>query len=157
MRVVVLSVGKAKGHLAAAIDDYERRAARYWRLETVVVDAGGPSAKSDPEAVRDAEAGRILSRLPESGEVIALTREGKAGDSPWLSRYLDQLAVRSVPSATFVIGGAFGLGSAVLERATRRLSLSSFTLPHDLARLVLTEQLYRAGTISRNEPYHKGS
>ncbi len=157
MKVVVLGVGRPKGPTGPAIDEYERRASRYWKFESMTVDAGAQRGKGTPDLVRDAEARRILARLPASGEVVALTRDGKPGDSVWLSKYLQEQAIRSVPSVTFVIGGAFGLGPDVLARATRRLSLSAMTLPHDLARLVLTEQIYRAGTISRNEPYHKGT
>ena len=72
-----------------------------------------------------------------------------------LAGYLEGHAVHSSPGVAFVIGGAFGLGVPVMERARRKLSLSSFTLPHEMARLVLAEQLYRAGTLVRGEPYHK--
>ena len=87
---------------------------------------------------------------------MALTREGKALGSRDLARYLEERALHSVDAVTFVIGGAFGLGGGVLKRSDLLLSLSAMTLPHDMARLLLVEQLYRAGTISRNEPYHKG-
>ena len=157
MKVTVIGVGRAKGPLADAISIYEDRAARYWKFESIAVDAGAPGGRRDPETVRGAEGSRILARLPTTGEVLVLTREGKPGDSVWLARFLEEQAIRSTPAVTFVIGGAFGLGGTVLTRASRRLSLSGMTLPHDLARLVLTEQLYRAGTILRNEPYHKGT
>jgi 23S rRNA (pseudouridine1915-N3)-methyltransferase len=73
-----------------------------------------------------------------------------------LARYLEGLAVRSSPGVAFLIGGAHGLDASVLERARRELSLSTLTLPHEMARLFMVEQLYRAGTIIRGEPYHKG-
>jgi 23S rRNA (pseudouridine1915-N3)-methyltransferase len=85
-----------------------------------------------------------------------MTREGESMASEELARYLERHAVRSSPGVAFVIGGAHGLAEAVLERGRRRLSLSKMTLPHEMARLVLAEQLYRAGTILRGEPYHKG-
>ncbi len=90
-------------------------------------------------------------------ETVALTRTGKLMTSTQLSAYLRTLALRASPGAAFVIGGAYGLSKDLVRRAGRKLSLSAFTLPHDLARLVLVEQLYRAGTIARDEPYHKGS
>ncbi len=164
MKVSILAVGKPKGPLAGAIAEYEARAGRYWKLDVAAVAAGaGRSAAG--ETIREAEGDRLLVRLPNAGHVVALTREGgpMSSDelgpmsSDELARYLEEQAIRSTPSVTFVIGGAFGLSSPVLDRAHRRLSLSPMTLPHDLARLVLAEQLYRAGTILRNEPYHKGT
>jgi 23S rRNA (pseudouridine1915-N3)-methyltransferase len=97
----------------------------------------------------------MLARIPEGLEVVALTRIGKRMGSRELAGYLERHAVRSSAGVAFVIGGAFGLGEPVLEKARRRLSLSTFTLPHEMARLLLAEQLYRAGTIVRGEPYHK--
>jgi 23S rRNA (pseudouridine1915-N3)-methyltransferase len=156
VKVTILAVGKPKGPLAGPIAEYEARAGRYWKLDTAAVAAGaGRSAAGHP--VRDAEGERLLGRLPGAGQVVALTREGQSMSSDELARYLEERAVRSTPAVTFVLGGAFGLSSSVLDRAHRRLSLSPMTLPHDLARLVLAEQLYRAGTILRNEPYHKGT
>ena len=157
MNVTLLAVGRAKGPLADAIAEYEGRAARYWRLEVVTVDAGSRGGRPGAAAVREAEAERLLGRLKPGGQVLALTRGGRSMDSTALSGFLQEQALRSTPSVTFVIGGAFGLAEGVLARADRRLSLSPMTLPHDLARLVLAEQLYRAGTIARGEPYHKGT
>jgi 23S rRNA (pseudouridine1915-N3)-methyltransferase len=105
----------------------------------------------------DAEAERILAQIPPGATVVALTREGRPWSSVRLSRFLQECALSSVREVDFVVGGAFGLSAAVLERADRRLTLSSMTMPHELARLVLAEQLYRAGTIQRGEPYHKGA
>ncbi|RMH11437.1 MAG: 23S rRNA (pseudouridine(1915)-N(3))-methyltransferase RlmH, partial [Gemmatimonadetes bacterium] len=109
-----------------------------------------------PDAVRAAEAERLLRRLPADADLVALTREGRAWDSRGLATYLEEGALHARDRA-FVIGGAFGLGEAVLARASWRWSLSALTFPHEVARLVLVEQLYRAGTILRGEPYHKGS
>lgn len=156
MRVLVVVVGKARGDLAAAIEEYERRATRYWKLEIVEVGAGSGRGDAKPTAVKDAEAERILAKIPAELDVVAMTREGGEMSSRQLARYLQGHAVRSSPGVAFVIGGAFGLASPVLERARRSLSLSAMTLPHEMARLVLAEQLYRAGTILRGEPYHKG-
>ena len=88
--------------------------------------------------------------------MVALTRTGRGMSSADLASYLDDQALHSTPEVCFVIGGAFGLGPGILNRAQKRWSLSKATLPHELARLVLAEQLYRAGTILKNEPYHKG-
>lgn len=156
MKVLVVAVGRVRGVLADAVREYEVRAGRYWKLEVLEVSAGGPGHASDAVGVRDAEAKRLVAKLPAELEVVALTREGEGMDSRALSRYLERHAVRASAGVAFVIGGAFGLGDAVLARARRRLSLSRMTLPHEMARLVLAEQLYRAGTILRGEPYHKG-
>ena len=154
MKVLVVAVGKARRPVAEAIAAYEKRARRYWKLEVVEVAAGAPGGA--PEAVLRAEAGRIVRRVPPGFEVVALTRAGAAMGSVELARYLESHGVRSTPGVAFVIGGAFGLGREVLARAARALSLSALTLPHEMARLVLAEQLYRAGTVVRGEPYHKG-
>jgi 23S rRNA (pseudouridine1915-N3)-methyltransferase len=154
-QVKVLVVGRAKDPLRAAILDYEARAARYWKLEVVEVDAGTKGSKVRPEDVKQAEEERLLARLPEGAEVVALTRAGKALDSRALATLLDQRG--GGRGVAFVIGGAFGLGPGLLARAARQMSLSELTLPHELARLVLAEQLYRAGTILKGEPYHKGA
>lgn len=156
MKVTVVAVGRARAPFGRAVAEYEARAARYWRLEIVVVDAGVRSGRGGPEDARRAEDARILARLPAGGETVALTRSGDALDSTGLARYLGELALHSAPGVTFVIGGAHGLGPEALARARKRLSLSALTFPHELARLVLAEQLYRAGTILRGEPYHKG-
>jgi 23S rRNA (pseudouridine1915-N3)-methyltransferase len=157
VRVTTLCVGGVKGQLGGAIHDYEERACRYWRFRAVEVEPGlGRRARGTPPEVLKAEGARLVAQLPDRGEVVALTRGGTAMDSRELAGFLQGQALRSVPDVIFVIGGAFGLGEEVLTRSTTTLSLSALTLPHELARLLLAEQLYRAGTISRNEPYHKG-
>jgi 23S rRNA (pseudouridine1915-N3)-methyltransferase len=155
VKIVVVVVGRVRGPLAAAIAEYEDRASRYWKLDVLEVDEGVKGGGSEPARVRAAEAERILARVPAELDVIALTREGKGMTSRTLSRDLQERALHASPGVAFVIGGAFGLDASVLERARTRLSLSPMTLPHEMARLVLAEQLYRAGTIARGEPYHK--
>jgi 23S rRNA (pseudouridine1915-N3)-methyltransferase len=155
LRVVFLAVGRPGTLLRDAIAEYERRAARYFSFETVEVRAEKAVKNASEEWVREQEGERLLERLLPGTETIALTRQGTAWDSAQLARHLQQWSLESRPSVTFLIGGALGLGRNVLRQATRQLSLSSCTLPHDLARLLLTEQLYRAGTIMRGEPYHK--
>jgi 23S rRNA (pseudouridine1915-N3)-methyltransferase len=156
LRILVVVVGKTRGPLAGAVEHYEGRARRYWRLEVIEVGSGAPGGDARPEAVREAEAQRLLARIPDALEVVALTRRGREMGSRELAGYLEEHAIRSSEGVAFAIGGAFGLGNALLARAGRTLSLSSMTLPHEMARLFLAEQLYRAGTIIRGEPYHKG-
>ena len=156
MRVLVVAVGRVKGSLVDAVQEYEVRARRYWKLTVTEVAAGAPGGDAAAGRVRQAEAERILAKLPEDLEVVALTREGVGLGSREFADYLEGLGVRASPGVAFVIGGAFGLDESVLRKARTRLSLSDLTLPHEMARLVLAEQLYRAGTIIRGEPYHKG-
>jgi 23S rRNA (pseudouridine1915-N3)-methyltransferase len=156
MRVVVVAVGKVRGELSAAVREYETRAARYWKLQVLEVGAGGRGRDASPEAVTQLEAERILAKVPVELELVALTREGNGMASAALAAFLEERGLRSSPGVAFAIGGAFGLGEAVLGRAAHKLSLSDMTLPHEMARLLLAEQLYRAGTIARGEPYHKG-
>jgi 23S rRNA (pseudouridine1915-N3)-methyltransferase len=155
MRIAVVVVGKVRGDLAPAIEEYEQRAGRYWKLDVVEVTAGAGSGKAPAARVQEAEAERILARIPGELEVVALTRAGDTMGSRELAGYLEKHAVRSSAGVAFVIGGAYGLGAAVVRKARKKLSLSTFTLPHEMARLVLAEQLYRAGTLVRGEPYHK--
>ncbi len=148
-------MGRPGRVLADAIGEYERRVGRYWTFEAVEVrEERAGKGKSD-EQVRAAESRRLLDRIPPGFEVIALTRDGERWSSTHFARHLERLAVSAHPGAAFLIGGALGLADEALQRADRRLSLSPLTLPHELARLVLAEQLYRAGTIVRGEPYHK--
>jgi len=156
MRVQVIAVGRSGRLLAEAIAEYEARAARYWKLEVVEVreERGHRGGASRTRAL---EGERILQRLGPGLELWALTRGGEVWDSGRLADQLNQAALEGRPGVALAIGGAFGLSETVLADARRRLSLSAFTLTHELARLVLAEQLYRAGTIIRGEPYHKGA
>ena len=156
MKISVLVVGRARGPLGPAVAEFEARAARYWKLEFVEVDSGGGRGwGKDPASVRSAEGARLERRIPEGSEVWALTRGGGGFSSDAFARLLGSRATEGRGGVTFVIGGAFGLARTLLDAADRRLALSDMTLPHELARLLLAEQLYRAGTILRGERYHK--
>lgn len=155
MKVSLVVVGKVSTMLAAATSEYERRAARYWSFDAIEVKEEKARKGLSPEQVRTAEGERLLQRIPDGSEIVALTRDGKSWSSNQLAEYLNGLAVQGKAGAAFLIGGALGLSDEVIERANRTLSISPMTLTHELARLVFTEQLYRAGTIVRGEPYHK--
>lgn len=155
MRVTLVAVGKLRDpDLRSAIAGYMRKLDHYVKL-TVVETPDARRAREAP-AVRAEEAGPILRALEDQAECVALSREGEARTSRELAKMLGEWQMTG-RNAIFVIGGAFGLDSSVLDRCHRHLSLSSMTFPHELARLVLLEQLYRAGTILRGEPYHKGA
>jgi 23S rRNA (pseudouridine1915-N3)-methyltransferase len=155
MRVIVAAVGRPKdGALAAAIQEYENRAARYWPLDVVEVreERGGGGVAASVVMEREGE--RLRERIPAGATVVACDAAGEAMKSPAFARWLQQQRERARDVA-FVVGGAHGLAPALRDGATFRLSLSPMTFPHELARLMLAEQLYRAGTIVRGEPYHK--
>lgn len=156
MHVRVIVVGKPARRLADAIEEYETRAARYWSLEVIEVRAERATRNAEQERIRGAEAERLWAKVPDGSESVALTREGDPQSSQDLARWLEARAVAGHAGVTFLIGGALGLADDLVGRCSRRLRLSDMTMPHELARLVLAEQLYRAGTIVRNEPYHKG-
>ena len=168
-RVLVLSVGSPKHPgIVQSIRDYEARAGHYFALESIEVHPK-KSGGADPTRVRRDEAEVLLRRLPDDMETFALTRNGRSVDTRGLADHLERVANYGPAAGTaFVIGddqlavhlnagGAFGLDETVVEKCKNRISLSALTLPHELARLVLTEQLYRVGTLLRGEPYHKGS
>lgn len=156
MTITLVVVGRVRGDLAEAVAGYEARVDHYWKFEVVEVAAGAPGGRDDADAVMVAEGERILARLPEGAEVAILTRDGKPMSSRELSAWLQDHAVHGSRGVALVIGGAYGIHEAVLKRAGRRISLSAMTLPHEMARLILVEQIYRAGTLVRGEPYHKG-
>jgi 23S rRNA (pseudouridine1915-N3)-methyltransferase len=156
MRVLLLSVGKVRGLLAEPVAEYESRASRYFSVESREVKEEPATRSRTPDQVRAEEGKRLLARLPPGYDLVALHRKGRSWRSDELAAYLDGLAGRAAAGVAFAIGGAFGLSDEVLARATHLLSLSPMTLPHELARLVWAEQVYRAGTILRGEPYHKG-
>lgn len=154
MRVAIAAVGKPRdAALAEAIGEYERRAARYWPLD--VLEVREERSRSVPPAlVRAREGERMLTKLASPRGIVACEPGGRSMSSEEFAAWLhaERVAERDV---CFAIGGALGLADEVRLAASLRLSFSAWTLPHELARLVLAEQLYRAGTIVRGEPYHK--
>jgi 23S rRNA (pseudouridine1915-N3)-methyltransferase len=153
MRVIVAVVGKPKNEgLATAIREYEQRARRYWPLQVIEVK-DEPVRGGNAGLARQREGERLAAAIG-GARVIACEVGGRQMSSPEFATWVRQLQ-ESASDVAFVIGGAYGLSDEVAQRATSRVSFSAWTLPHELARLVLAEQLYRAGTIMRGEPYHK--
>jgi 23S rRNA (pseudouridine1915-N3)-methyltransferase len=151
----VVAVGKPRAQsLAAAIQDYEMRAARYWPLEIREVREE-PARNATPELVREREGERLLAAAGANALLVACDVDGDERTSAELAAWMQAERERALRDVAFVIGGAYGLSPAIREAATLRLSFSRLTFPHELARLLLAEQLYRAGTIVRGEPYHK--
>src|SRR6185312_5102274 len=148
MQFVVGVVGKPRdANLAGAIREYETRASRYWPLQVHEVREE-PARSGSADLVREREGQRLLEAIPPGAQIVACELNGKTMSSEQFAAWLQQLRERARDVA-IVIGGAYGLGDVVKERATSTLALAPWTLPHELARLVLAEQVYRAGTIAR--------
>ncbi|HEY0971155.1 MAG TPA: 23S rRNA (pseudouridine(1915)-N(3))-methyltransferase RlmH, partial [Gemmatimonadales bacterium] len=154
VRVTLAVVGRVRAPFADAATTYETRAARYWPLDVHEVREEPARGNVAPDAVRRREAERLLARLPAGAHVVACDERGATFTSERFAGWLAEQRDRAQDVA-FVIGGAYGLDGSVRERADSVISLAPWTLPHELARVVLAEQLYRAGTIARGEPYHK--
>src|SRR2546430_7216471 len=154
MRLVVAVVGKARNAaLGEAIRDYEKRAARYWPLD--VHEVREEIAAGIPlERVKEREGLRLSGKIPARAQTVACQSGGKSLSSEQFAEFLRKARDEDRDLA-FLIGGAFGLAADVAAASTMKLSLAPWTLPHEIARLVLAEQIYRAGTIVRGEPYHK--
>lgn len=153
MQVIVAAVGKPRNAaLAAAIALYETRASRYWPL--VVHEVREEPARSvSPDLVCAREGERLAAKVG-AADLVVCDERGEQMTSAAFARFLQEARERARDLA-FVIGGAYGVAPELRDRATRRLAVAPWTLPHEMARLVLAEQLYRAGTIVRGEPYHK--
>jgi 23S rRNA (pseudouridine1915-N3)-methyltransferase len=153
MRLRVVAVGRDRSGLyAPAVEEYAKRLGRCTRFELVEVPEARKHAGT-PRA-RDEEAEAVLARLGPGERVILLDERGEEPTSVQLAARLGRWLAGGKDLA-FVLGGSDGHGAAVTARADERLALSRLTLAHRLARLVLVEQLYRAFTILRGEPYHK--
>ncbi len=140
------------------IAEYAKRLGPYVKLTlTEVADERAPETMSTAEEaqVREREGERLLAQIKADAHVIALALDGELWSSEDLAGQLDSLATYGRSHVAFVIGGSTGLAPAVLKRAQQRLSFGRMTLPHQLMRLVLLEQVYRAVKINRGEPYHK--
>ena len=158
MSTVVLCVGKMKEKpYRQMADEYLKRLSRFGRDEEAEIqdlpENGGGAALEEQVKTKEGEA--LLARLRPGDRVIAMTIQGRQTDSPSLARHLQELRVNGAGRIVFVIGGSLGLGKNVLERADEEMSMSPMTFPHQLARVMLLEQLYRAEMISSGGKYHK--
>ena len=159
MRINIIAVGKLKkSYLKKGIDDYMKRLSRYAKINIIeVMDEKAPEnlSPSETQEIKDIERHRIESKIPANSYVIALDMKGKSMTSEGFASHLNRLMVKGKSNITFIIGGSIGLAQQLLQQADLVLSFSDFTFPHQLMRLILLEQIYRAFKIIRNEPYHK--
>lgn len=159
MNISIVTVGKLKEkYLKLGIEEYVKRLNSYAKIEMIEVpDEKAPEILSEIEMkqVKQKEGERILAKINQDTYVIALAINGKLKSSEELADNLDKLATYGKSKVAFVIGGSLGLSDEVLKRADEQLSFSKMTFPHQLMRLILVEQIYRAFRINRGEPYHK--
>nr|WP_298054493.1 23S rRNA (pseudouridine(1915)-N(3))-methyltransferase RlmH [uncultured Lachnoanaerobaculum sp.] len=158
MNINIVVVGSIKEKFYRdAIDEYAKRLSRYAKMSiTEVKDEKTPAnaSASEEDKIKQIEAERILSKFNNS-YVVALVIDGKKYTSESFAKRMENYDILSKGNLTFVIGGSLGLHESVLKRADERLSFSDMTFPHQLMRVILLEQIYRAYRIRNNEPYHK--
>lgn len=159
MNITIASVGKVKEkYLKLGIAEFEKRLRPYAKVSIIeVADEKAPEQLSlvEMERVKEKEAERLLAKIGATEHVIALDLGGRMMTSEQLAERLDSLATYGKSKVTFVIGGSLGLHELILQRADESLSFSKMTFPHQLMKLILLEQVYRAFRINHNEPYHK--
>jgi len=153
VQIVIVAVGKLRPWYQAAADTYLKRLRGHWEVTLVEVKEASRSGRAAVQ--RREEAKRIAKALPRPAFTVALTRDGRA----WTSSAVSQEIVRwgaGGRALAFVIGGSVGLDEELVRAADARWSLGPLTLPHQLARVIVVEQLYRAATLQQGHPYHKG-
>lgn len=159
MKITILAVGKIKEkYFMAAIQEYCKRLSRYCKLEIIEVpDEKTPDHASEHEEdlIRAKEGERLRRYIRDGMYVIALAIEGRQTPSEGFADRLQKLCVSGQSHIVFVIGGSIGLDRRILEEADEKMSFSQMTFPHQLMRVVLLEQIYRAYRIMHGEPYHK--
>lgn len=158
MRFKLICVGKAAGPFRLLSAEYEERIRRYARLEVAEVEEAkyrGQPPAAEIARILEREAEGILSELRGRWYPVLLAQSGRAMTSEELAAFLEERALRGEGDVAFIVGGSLGAASSLFAAARLVLSLSAMTLPHQLARVVLLEQLYRALTIQKGEPYHK--
>ena len=159
MRISIACVGKIKEKFwRDAISEYEKRLGKYCRLEFLeVADEKTPNGASEvlEEQIKEKEARRLLEKIREDAFVCTLEIEGKRMTSEGFARWMEGLTVKGTSHIVFVIGGSLGLHESMRRRSDMALSFSDMTFPHQLMRVILVEQVYRAFRIIQGEPYHK--
>lgn len=159
MKITIIAVGKLKEkYWKQAIAEYEKRLSAYKKIDIIEVpDEKAPETMSDKEIeqVKEKEGQRILAKVKPQSIVITLEIQGKMLSSEGLAKELDQRMTQGASDFTFIIGGSNGLHQDVMKRSNFALSFSKMTFPHQMMRVVLLEQVYRAFKINRGEAYHK--
>ena len=159
MKIKVVTVGKLKEkYLKDGIAEYSKRISRFAKLEMIELadeKTQDKASESENQKILEIEGQRILSKVGDRDFVIALAIEGKTFSSEEFSKQLEEASIKGFSTLTFIIGGSLGLAQDVKKRSNLSVSFGRLTLPHQLMRLVLVEQIYRAFTIQQGSPYHK--
>ena len=155
MRITLCAVGKLKEkHWQAAAAEYQKRLRRYAHIAVIEIKDSKSAGRSDAQ-IREDESSRLLQRIPPFAFAIALDKSGDRLSSTGLAAFLHKKGLHRHSELAFCLGGPLGFSKEFLQQAGRILSLSPLTFPHELARVILLEQLYRAFTITHGEKYHK--
>jgi 23S rRNA (pseudouridine1915-N3)-methyltransferase len=155
MKIVLWSIGKAnEPYVKEGIAEFTKRISKYFPVEWTIIPVPKNAGMLSEMDLKKKEGEIILQWLKQDDFLIALDERGRSITSEELANFIQQRATESTKNVVFLIGGAFGLDQQVLKRANFKWSLSSLTFPHQLVRLILAEQVYRACTILRNEKYH---
>lgn len=159
MNIKLITVGKLKEkYLVQGINEYVKRLGAYGKIQIIEVpDEKAPENLSEAQMiqVKEKEGERILGKIKDGEYVFALAIEGKNPSSESFAKQLEQLQIQGKSQFVFVIGGSLGLSRAVMQRSNAQISFGKMTYPHQLMRLILVEQIYRAMRINHGEPYHK--
>ena len=155
MKLQFWSIGKNnEAYVKSGVEDFTRRISKYYPVKWNIIPVPKNAGMMSEMDLKKKEGEIIMEWLDKNDYLVALDERGKQMNSEWLASFLQTRANESVKNLVFLIGGAFGLDDAVLKRANFTWSLSQLTFPHQLVRLMLAEQVYRACTIIRNEKYH---
>jgi len=155
MKVQLWAIGKDhEPYIKTGVEDFTKRISKYFPVEWIILPVPKNAGMLSAMDLKKKEAETILGWLKKGDYLVALDETGKQFSSDALAQFIQERANEGIKTIVFLIGGVYGLDKQVLQRANLQLSLSLLTFPHQLVRLILTEQLYRACTILRNEKYH---
>lgn len=159
MQITIIAVGRIKEKFyTSAVQEYSKRLSKYCKLNVIETDDEPTPDNASPaekERILKKEADRIISKIPDGAYVMTLEIKGKDYSSEEFASCIEELGISGVSHIVFVIGGSLGLHESVLARKNGSVSFSRMTFPHQLMRVILLEQIYRAWRIIRHEPYHK--
>lgn len=155
MKISFWSIGKNNDpYVKAGVEDFTRRISNYFKVEWTIIPLPKNAGMLSEMDLRKKEAGIIMEWIKPGDYLVALDERGKQWTSIQLSEFILKRSNESTKNLVFLIGGIYGLDASVLKKANQTWSLSSLTFPHQLVRLILCEQIYRACTILKNEKYH---